>query len=224
MNKEEMKEDIINDINKLIKDSKEENINELFNGTIEKKQVQQNPQIMQQNPAMMQQNPQMMQQKAPMQQMPPQMMHQMPPQMMQQMPQQMMHQMHPQMMQQMPQQLSPQQQQQMHQQMMNQQMLQGMNPQMMQRLQQMNNPNMVKEHLANQNNSSDGISKMIFSQRDSLVLFLLYIILLTPQVNSVMNKIPYTSDYNNYPGYLGILLRGIIFISLYIGMKNLNLL
>jgi hypothetical protein len=182
---------------------------------------------MQQNPPMMQQNPPMMQQKVPMQQpqqMPQQMMQQMPQQMMQQMPQQMMQQMPQQLLQQMPQQLSPQQQQQINQQMMHQQMMQGMNPQMMHRMQQMNNPNMIKEHLSNQNNSSDGISKMIFSNRDSLVLFLLYIILLTPQVNSVMNKIPYTSDYDNYPGYLGILLRGIIFISLYIGMKNLNLL
>jgi hypothetical protein len=245
MNKEEIKEDIIRDINNLLsKDSKDENINELFNGSMnEKKQIQQNPQVMPQqkvsmpNQQLTPQQIQQMQQHQMQQQMQQQ-------QMQQQMQQQQMqqHQMQQQMQQQQMQQpqmqghlqhmqhpghnqLSPQQQQLLNQQLLQQginpQMLQqqGINPQMLQRL----NPAMLKEHLANQNNTSDSISNMIFSQRDSLVLFLLYVILLTPQINSIMNKIPYTSDNDNYPGYLGILLRGVIFISLYIGMKNLNL-
>jgi len=238
MNKEEIKEDIISDINRLLsKDGKEDNINELFNNANEK-QVQQNSQVMPQ------QNPQVMpQQKVSMQN--PQLNPQLNPQQMQQMHQQMQQQqMQQQIQQQMQQQQMQQQiqqqqmQQQMHhphmpghlhqltpqqqQQIMHQQLLQqGINPQMLQ--QQRLNPMLVREHMANQNNSSDNINNIIFSNRDSLVLFLLYIILLTPQINSLMNKIPYTSDHDNYPGYLGILLRGIIFISLYIGMKSLNL-
>ena len=58
---------------------------------------------------------------------------------------------------------------------------------------------------------------------DFATFLILYIILLTPQVNNLINKIPYTSESDNYPSYLGILLRGLIFISIYIGMKNINL-
>jgi hypothetical protein len=242
MNKDEMKEDIIRDINNLLsKENKEENINELFNSSIsDKKLVQQNPQQkvsiqpqqQQITPQQMQQiqQHQMQQQQIQQQQMQQQQMQQQQLQQQlqqQQLQQQMQHQqMHmPQM-----QQLTPQQQQQMQQQLINQQLLQqGINPQMMtpqmiQKLQQMHNPGITKEQMSNTVSSSDSISNIIFSQRDSLVLFLLYVILLTPQVNSLMNKIPYTSNDDNYPGYLGILLRGLIFISLYVSMKSLNLL
>ena len=222
--KEDSKEDIIRDINNLLsKDGKEDNnINELFNSNVtEKKQVQQPL------PVMLPKVPQQM----PMQQMHPQMLQQMQAQQQQQ---QMQAQQQQQLLAHQQQQLLAHQQQMQAQQQqqlsMNMQQLtpqhiqqllqQGINPQILQRL----NPTMLKEHLVNQNGASDGISNMIYSQRDSLVLFLLYVILLTPQANSIFNKIPYTSDNNNYPGYLGILLRGIIFISLYIGMKSANLL
>jgi len=223
MSKEDLKEDIISDINRLLsKDGKDgENINELFNSNVSEKQVmQQSPQKiaipaqynqMQQMPTP-QQIQQMQHQQMQHQQMHPQIQHQqMQPQMQPQMHPQMQHALHQQAlqqqaMQQQMQNISPQQQQMLMQKMYNNQ-----------------NPGLLKEHLINQNNSFD-INNIIYNQRDSLVLFLLYVILLTPQVNGLMNKIPYTSDNENYPGYLGILLRGVIFITIYISMKNLNLL
>jgi hypothetical protein len=215
MSKEEIKEDIINDIHRLLsKDPKEtENMNELFNSTMSEKPQMVQPKV--QQPQM--QQPQM--QQPQMQQ--PQMQQQLTPQQIQQLQQQQMQQQ--QMQQHMQQQHMQQQiQQQMQQQHMQQQMQQQLTPQMIQRLQQMQNPQVVKEHLAS--NAPIDFNNIIYSQRDSMVLFLLYVILLTPQVNSLMNKIPYTSDDNNYPGYLGILLRGLIFIIIYIGLKNMNML
>ena len=233
MSKEEIKEDIINDIHRLLsKDSKEsENINELFNNTISEKpqvlppKVQQQSQQVQLSPQQMQH---LQQQQMQQQQMQQQLQQQ---QLQQQQMQQHMQQQH--MQQQMQPQLSPQQQQMLQQQLLNQQMAQQIpqgnqqvTPQMMQRMQQMHNPQMIKEHLvaSTTTNNSIDFNNIIYSQRDSMVLFLLYVILLTPQVNTLMNKIPYTSDNNNYPGYLGILLRGLCFIIIYIGLKNLNML
>jgi hypothetical protein len=119
------------------------------------------------------------------------------------------------------QQMSPQMQQQLQQQLINQQLQQQMSPQMIERMQQqsLQQPKLVTES----KDSLFDINSMMFSNRDSLVLLLLYLILLTPQVNSMMNKIPYTSDDGQYPSYLGILLRGFLFISAYISMKKLNL-
>lgn len=207
MSKEEIKEDIINDIHRLLsKDPKEtENMNELFNSTISEKPQMVQPKVQQQ---MQQPQPQM-------QQLTPQQMQQLQQQQMQQHMQQQMQQQH------MQQQIQQQMQQQ-HMQQQHMQQQQQLTPQMIQRLQQMQNPQMVKEHLAS--NAPIDFNNIIYSQRDSMVLFLLYVILLTPQVNSIMNKIPYTSDDNNYPGYLGILLRGLIFIIIYIGLKNMNML
>jgi len=215
MSKEEIKEDIINDIHRLLsKDPKEtENMNELFNSTMSEKPQMVQPKV--QQPQMQQQ--QMQQQLTPqqIQQLQQQQLQQQ--QMQQQQMQQHMQQQH------MQQQLQQQMQQQhMQQQMQQQQQQQQLTPQMIQRLQQMQNPQVVKEHLAS--NAPIDFNNIIYSQRDSMVLFLLYVILLTPQVNSLMNKIPYTSDDNNYPGYLGILLRGLIFIIIYIGLKNMNML
>jgi len=76
----------------------------------------------------------------------------------------------------------------------------------------------------------DLIKDYIYGNRESLVLLLLFCFLLTPQVNSVLNTIPYTVDTSTfsrenveYPGYLGILLRGVLFVSIIITVKKLNL-
>ena len=127
--------------------------------------------------------------------------------------------MQPQMQPQMHPQMTPQLQQQLHQQLINQQMQQQMTPQIIERMQQQA---LQQQQQISKTNGLD-VNSIMFSNRDSLVLLLLYLILLTPQVNSIMNKIPYTSDEGNYPSYLGILLRGLIFIGAYISMKNLNL-
>jgi len=243
MSKEELKDDIINDIDRLLKKegSGSLNMTELFNeNTMSemqqpqvKKQPQQQMQQQMQPPQMLQQPmPQQMQQMNPMQSMPP-----MHPQMQPMQPQQMQpQQITPQMLAQMP----PHVQQQMFAQMppqLQHQMLSQMPPQIQQQIvsqmpplmqQQLMGPgygaNMSrttgKEHMSG---GSFDINQILYSQRDSLVLLLLFLILLTPQVNSVMNKISHTSDNGYYPNYLGILLRGTIFISIYIGLKKLNL-
>jgi hypothetical protein len=241
MSKEDLKEDIISDINRLLsKDGKDgENINELFNSNAGEKPVMQQQKISSQfnqmpSPQQIQQMEQQQMQQQLEQQMYQQQMEQqhmqqqMSPQMQQQLQQQAMQQqaMQQQAMQQHAMQQQAMQQHAMQQQAMQQQM-QHLSPQqqqmLMQKMYNNQNPGLLKEHLINQNNSFD-INNIIYNQRDSLVLFLLYVILLTPQVNGLMNKIPYTSDVDNYPGYLGILLRGVIFITIYISMKNLNLL
>jgi len=75
----------------------------------------------------------------------------------------------------------------------------------------------------NVNTGSIDYNALIYGNRDSLVLLLLYIILLTPQINNLMNKVPYLSDDGNYPNYLGILIRGLLFVGIYVGMKNMKL-
>ena len=230
MSKEEIKEDIINDINRLLnKDTRENDkesisMNELFSGNMNQPKQMNKVEIQQQKPQMQpqmqpQMHPQMHPQISP--QVPPQMQH-MSPQMQQQMYQQQMQQ---QLQHQQQQQMQQQIQQQMMQQKMQQQMfnqgngpvnLQQLPPQVQQQMQKQ-----IKEHMEG---TSFDINNIIYSNRDSLVLFLLYIILLTPQVNSLMNRIPSTSEENNYPNYIGILIRGIVFISIYIGLKKLNLL
>jgi cobalamin biosynthesis Mg chelatase CobN len=109
--------------------------------------------------------------------------------------------------------------------------------------QQMHNhniPNLQGQKIEQMNNSPsnsmtdstiDMIKDFIYANRESLVLLLLFCFLLTPQLNSVFNKIPYISNVesttfgrvNEYPGYSGILLRGIIFVGIFIGLKKLNL-
>jgi len=163
-------------------------------------QQQMPPQMLQQQ----QMQQQMRQQQMMQQQIPPQMMQQqMPTQMMQQ-------QMPPNVQRQQPplqqfQHLPPQQQQQILNQIVGQQKGQ-------------------QELLTNVNSNEFDINALLFSNRDSLVLLLLYLILLTPQINDLMVKIPYTSDNGSYPNYLGILIRGIFFIGFYILFKKLNML
>ena len=91
--------------------------------------------------------------------------------------------------------------------------------------------NSTIEHLGNTNESYvDIVKDIVYTNRELLVLLLLFCFLLTPQINSILNKIPYTVDTSTfsrenieYPGYLGILLRGILFVSIYVTLKKLNL-
>jgi hypothetical protein len=231
MSKEEIKEDIINEINRLLtKDpSDNEKVSEMFNNIPEVKNKQ--AQIMPpQVPMQAKQLPQQIPQQMPQQMQMPQQQMQMPQQQMQ-MPQQQMQMLQQQM--QMPQQqmqrqampqipltqqqvqqlnsLPPQQQQQYYQQLVQQYMA-------------MNNPmNNLANNQKEQFIGTIDYNALIYGNRDTLVLILLYIFLLTPQINNLMVKIPYTSDNGYYPNYLGILLRGLIFVGIYIGMKKFNL-
>ena len=246
MSKEELKDDIINDIDRLLKKegSGSLNMTELFNENTMSEMQPQQPQVkkqpqmqpqMQPQQMLQQPMPQQMQQMNPMQSMPPMhpQMQPMQPQQMQpqQITPQMLAQMPPHVQQQMFAQMPPQLQHQMLSQMppqIQQQIISQMSPQMQQQLMgpgyganQARTQGMLgKEHMAG---GSFDINQILYSQRDSLVLLLLYLILLTPQVNSLMNKISHTSDNGYYPNYLGILLRGTIFIGMYIGLKKLNL-
>jgi hypothetical protein len=237
MSKEGLKEDILNDITRLLnKESNDKKENDIF----ENKNIDMNKNIqeqdMQEIPAhilsqmQQQMQPQMYQQMQPqMQQMHPQMQHQMQ----QQMEQQMQQQIHNQLQQQMAQQQMQQQlaQQQMAQQQMAQQQ---MPPELLAQLQQRQQQKQVHEHMQQVNKSNselfsgsdkcmDSTKNMIYMIREPLVLLLLFSIILTPQVNKILNKIPYTVDAENYPGYLGILLRGLILVSIFVIVQKLNL-
>ena len=217
---EDLKEDIINDINRLL--SKEspmhgnvqenhhnQQMNELSPQAIAHMQKQMHQQQMQQ---------QMEHQIPQMQQMPPIQQH-MPSQMEQ------MNNVSPQMMAQ----LQQAQQQQMHKQLLQQQMAQQM-----QQAQAQEKPmptpilkKQVVEHLdannsGNSNSMLDGIKDVFFANRDALVLLLLFCVICTPQVNVLLNKIPNTSDIYSYPNYLGILLRGVLLVGTYLTLKKLN--
>jgi hypothetical protein len=242
MSKEGLKEDILNDITRLLnKESNDKKENDIF----ENKNIDMNKNIqeqdMQEIPAhilsqmQQQMQPQMYQQMQPqMQQMHPQMQHQMQ----QQMEQQMQQQIHNQLQQQMAQQQMQQQlaQQQMAQQQMAQQQMaqQQMPPELLAQLQQRQQQKQVHEHMQQVNKSNselfsgsdkcmDSTKNMIYMIREPLVLLLLFSIILTPQVNKILNKIPYTVDAENYPGYLGILLRGLILVSIFVIVQKLNL-
>jgi DNA primase len=216
---EDLKEDIINDINRLL--SKEspmhgnvqenhhnQQMNELSPQAIAHMQKQMHQQQMQQ---------QMEHQIPQMQQMPPMQQH-MPSQMEQ------MNNVSPQMMAQ----LQQAQQQQMHKQLLQQQMAQQMQQVQAQAEEKpMPTPILKKpvvEHLnsGNSNNTLDGIKDLFFANRDALVLLLLFCVICTPQVNLLLNKIPNTSDIYSYPNYLGILLRGVLLVGTYLTLKKLN--
>jgi hypothetical protein len=238
MSKEEIKEDIINDINRLLsKDTGDlEKVNEMFNNMPDAKNKQQLPQQqaqsmppqMQQMPMQGKQMPSQMPMPSQMQQMPSQM--QMPPQMQGQQMQQMLMQGQP-----MPPQMQGQPRSQMPQIPLTQQQVQQLNSlppqqqqqyyqQLVQQFMAMNNP--MNNQMNNQKEQFIGTidyNALIYGNRDTLVLILLYVFLLTPQINNLMVKIPYTSDNGYYPNYLGILLRGLIFVGMYIGMKKFNL-
>jgi DNA primase len=219
---EDLKEDIINDINRLL--SKEspmhgnvqenhhnQQMNELSPQAIAHMQKQMQQQQMQQ---------QMEHQIPQMQQMPPMQQH-MPSQMEQ------MNNVSPQMMAQ----LQQAQQQQMHKQLLQQQMAQQMQQAQLQTEEKpMPTPILKKqvvEHLdannsSNSNSTLDGIKDLFFANRDALVLLLLFCVICTPQVNLLLNKIPNTSDIYSYPNYLGILLRGVLLVGTYLTLKKLN--
>jgi hypothetical protein len=79
------------------------------------------------------------------------------------------------------------------------------------------------EHL--DGSSLDKVKDMVYTFRDPLVLFLLFSVILTPQLNSVLNKIPYASGasgFNEYPSYVGIVLRGLLLVGVYIMLKRSN--
>jgi len=79
------------------------------------------------------------------------------------------------------------------------------------------------DYFSNSEKCIDNTKNMVFMIREPLVLLLLFSIILTPQVNKVLNKIPYTADSDNYPGYLGILLRGLILVGIFVLVQKLNL-
>jgi hypothetical protein len=91
--------------------------------------------------------------------------------------------------------------------------------------QQQHYQQMLNQQMQNRESFMGSIdyNAIIYGNRDTLVLLLLYIILLTPQINNLMVKIPYTSDNGFYPNYLGILVRGLLFIGVYISMKKFKL-
>jgi hypothetical protein len=218
------KEDIISDIDRLLNNSDNTENQQVFDDK-------------NQNEIMQQQQQQQMAQAQMQQQMAQ-------AQMQQQMAQQ---QMQHQMQQQMQQQMAQAQMQQAQQAQMAQGRVPGaqLPPHVLQQLlqQQMHNHNIPHSHgqkIEQMNNTPsnstsdstiDMIKDFIYANRESLVLLLLFCFLLTPQINSVFNKIPYISNVesttfgrvNEYPGYSGILLRGIIFVGIFIGLKKLNL-
>jgi hypothetical protein len=215
---EDLKEDIINDINRLLsKESMQGNVQE-------NRHAQQMNELSPQAIAHMQKqmHQQQMEQQIPqMQQMPPMQHH---------MPSQVQHndQLSPQMMAQ----LHQAQQQQAHKQLLQQQMAQQMQQAQAQAQAQAEEkpipPPILKkqvvEHLDNgsSNNTMDTVKNTFFEYRDPLVLLLLFCVICTPQVNKLLCNIPNTSDLYSYPNYLGILLRGVLLVGTYLALKKLN--
>jgi len=216
---EDLKEDIINDINRLL--SKE---SDMHGNVQENRHTQQMNELSPQAIAHMQKQMHQQQMQQQMEHQIPQM-QQMPP-IQHHMPSQMQHsdELSPQMMAQ----LHQAQQQQMHKQLLQQQMAQQM-----QQAQAEEKPlpppilkKQVVEHLdaSSTSNSStmDMVKDTFFAYRDPLVLLLLFCVVCTPQVNNVLNRIPNTSDLYSYPNYLGILLRGVLLVGTYLTLKKLN--
>jgi len=233
MSKEGLKEDLINDINRLLnKENKEnkENTEEFFNQNVldSPNEGQQNirdipPHVLAQlqNEHMQQQMQQEMPQKMAhqMQQDMPRQMHDIPPQVLAQFQHQ-----------QMQKQLQMQAQQQAMQQAdpmgypMNHQMGGQMNHKMNLPSRPMTQSKRgMLEHL--DGSSLDKVKDTVYMYRDPLVLFLLFSVILTPQVNSILNKVPYASGasgFNEYPSYIGIMLRGVLLLGMYLMLKNMN--
>ena len=224
MSKEGLKEDLINDINRLLNKENKESTEEFFNQNIldsphEGQQQQQMrdipPHVLAQlqNEHMQQEMPQQMHQEMPRQ------MHDVPPQVLAQFQHQ-----------QMQKQLQMQAQQQAMQQAdpmgypMNHQMGGQMNHKMnLPTRPIINSKRGMLEHL--DGSSLDKVKDMVYTFRDPLVLFLLFSVILTPQVNSILNKVPYASGasgFNEYPSYIGIMLRGVLLLGLYLMLKNMN--
>jgi hypothetical protein len=237
MSKEGSKEDLINDINRLLnKESKEEffDQNHLDLDLDDEQEMRDiPPHVLSQM-----QNEHMQQQMQP--QMRPQMQTQMQPQMRKQQPQmqQQMHEIPPQVLAELQHQQMQKQLQLQAQQHAQQQAQQQAIHQMMQQNNLKNNT--VIEKLATVNsgtksenslspkgttNGLDNVKDMVYMYRDPLVLFLLFSVILTPQLNSVLNKLPYASGasgFNEYPSYVGIVLRGLLLVGVYVVLKKSN--
>ena len=88
-----------------------------------------------------------------------------------------------------------------------------------------NTSNIPNEHF-NGADTGDDFKNLIYTIRVPLVLLLLVCIILTPQMNSILNNIPYTSNVSytsHYPNQIGILLRGIILVCIFVVVQKLKL-
>ena len=219
MSKEGLKEDLINDINRLLNKENKENTEEYFNqNVLDSPQEQQHIRDIPPHVLAQLQNEHMQQQ---MHQEMPQQMHQ---EMHQEMPRQ-MHDIPPQVLaqfqhQQMQKQLQMQAQQQHQQQQQPPPMSYPMNLPLKPVTQSKRG---MLEHL--NGGMLDNVTEGVYTYRDPLVLFLLFSVILTPQVNAILNKIPYasgSSGFNEYPSYIGIILRGVLLIGVYLMLKKMN--
>ena len=225
MNKENMKEDIINDIDRLLNNSNHDMQQLDQDGMIQNMNNNQDSQMQAQAQAQMQAQIQAQMQAQAQAQAQAQMQAQAQAQMQAQAQAQMQAQIQAQMQ-------AQAQAQMQHPQ--NQQIPPHILKQLLMQQSKYDNPmklNSTIEHLGNTNESYvDIVKDIVYTNRELLVLLLLFCFLLTPQINSILNKIPYTVDTSTfsrenieYPGYLGILLRGILFVSIYVTLKKLNL-
>ena len=233
MNKENMKEDIINDIDRLLNNSNHDMQQLDQDGMIQNMNNNQDSQMQAQAQAQMQAQIQAQMQAQAQAQMQAQAQAQAQAQMQAQAQAQMQAQAQAQMQAQIQAQMQAQAQAQM-QHPQNQQIPPHILKQLLMQQSKYDNPmklNSTIEHLGNTNESYvDIVKDIVYTNRELLVLLLLFCFLLTPQINSILNKIPYTVDTSTfsrenieYPGYLGILLRGILFVSIYVTLKKLNL-
>jgi hypothetical protein len=242
MSKEGSKEDLINDINRLLnKENKEEffDQNHLdldLNDEQEMRDIPPHVLSQMQNEHMQQQmqpqmRPQMQPQMRPQMQPPiqPQMRKQQQPQMHEIPPQVLAELQHQQMQKQLQLQAQQHAQQQAQQQAIHQMMQQNnlKNNTVIEKLATVNSGTMSENSLSPKGttNGLDNIKDMVYMYRDPLVLFLLFSVILTPQLNSVLNKIPYASGasgFNEYPNYVGIVLRGLLLVGVYVMLKKSN--
>jgi len=222
MSKEGLKEDLINDINRLLNKENKENSEEFFNQNVLDSPQEGQQQMRDIPPHVLAQLQNEHMQQQMQQEMPRQMhqeMHDVPPQVLAQFQHQ-----------QMQKQLQMQAQQQAMQQAdpmgypMNHQMGGQMNHKMNLPSRPMTQSKRgMLEHL--DGSSLDKVKDTVYMYRDPLVLFLLFSVILTPQVNSILNKVPYASGasgFNEYPSYIGIMLRGVLLLGMYLMLKNMN--
>ena len=222
MSKEGLKEDLINDINRLLNKENKENSEEFFNQNVLDSPQEGQQQMRDIPPHVLAQLQNEHMQQQMQQEMPRQMhqeMHDVPPQVLAQFQHQ-----------QMQKQLQMQAQQQAMQQAdpmgypMNHQMGGQMNHKMNLPSRPMTQSKRgMLEHL--DGSSLDKVKDTVYMYRDPLVLFLLFSVILTPQVNSILNKVPYASGasgFNEYPSYVGIILRGVLLLGMYLMLKNMN--
>ncbi len=234
MSKEGLKEDIINDINRLLKEEKEVNIEEMTMPDMRGQVLNQGQEL---NPQQIKQLQQLQQQQLE-QQMQQQIQQQLQQQIQQQLQQQMQKQMQQQMQQQMQGNQIPQIPPQIHP--LNAQLNPQLHPQMQQQLMsQLNGANngipngpkiqqQLVQHFEGGEKGKDmmnDVKDIVYLIREPFVLLLLCIIILSPQVNTILNKIPYLkpSEEEIYPSYMGIVFRSVLLVTIYFGVKKLNL-